>query len=157
MKLAFIGLGVMGGPMAGHLAKAGHSVTVFNRTRSKVQAWAAQYGGTVADTPAEAARGAAIVFSCVGKDEDVRAVTVGKNGAFAGMTKGAVFVDHTTASARVAVELVQGKRNAFSGEVARHCGRPVRLLVVATGAIDEQQVFGHGRGLAMHRGENTTL
>jgi len=110
MKLAFIGLGVMGGPMAGHLAKAGHSVTVFNRTRSKVQAWAAQYGGTVADTPAEAARSAAIVFSCVGNDEDVRAVTVGKNGAFAGMMKGAVFVDHTTASARVAVELYEAAR-----------------------------------------------
>jgi 3-hydroxyisobutyrate dehydrogenase len=107
MKLAFIGLGVMGGPMAGHLAQAGHSVTVFNRTRSKVQAWAAQYGGTAADTAAEAARGATIVFSCVGNDEDVRAVTIGENGAFAGMTKGAVFVDHTTASARVAVELYE--------------------------------------------------
>ena len=105
MKLAFIGVGVMGSPMAGHLAKAGHSVTVYNRSRAKVQAWAAQYQGTAADTPAAAAQGAELVFSCVGNDADVREVTVGKAGAFQAMKPGAVFVDHTTASAAVAQEL----------------------------------------------------
>lgn len=105
MKLAFIGLGVMGGPMAGHLAKAGHSVTVYNRSRDKVQAWAAQHNGTVADTPAAAAAAAEIVFSCVGNDDDVREITIGQHGAFQGMKRGAIFVDHTTASAAVAQEL----------------------------------------------------
>jgi 3-hydroxyisobutyrate dehydrogenase len=105
MKLAFIGLGVMGGPMAGHLAKAGHSVTVYNRSRDKVQAWAAQHSGTVADTPAAAAAAADIVFSCVGNDDDVREVTIGQHGAFQGMKRDAIFVDHTTASAAVAQEL----------------------------------------------------
>jgi 3-hydroxyisobutyrate dehydrogenase len=105
MKVAFIGIGIMGGPMAGHLAKAGHTVTVYNRSRAKVQAWAAQHQGTAADTPAEAARGADIVFSCVGNDDDVREVTIGSNGAFQAMTKNAIFVDHTTASAAVAQEL----------------------------------------------------
>jgi len=105
MKLAFIGLGVMGGPMAGHLARAGHDVTVYNRTRAKAEAWVKQYGGAWADTPAAAARGAAIVFSCVGNDDDLRSVTLGDAGAFAGMSEGAIFVDHTTASANVAREL----------------------------------------------------
>ncbi len=105
MKLAFIGLGVMGGPMAGHLAKAGHSVTVYNRSRVKVQAWAAQHTGTVADTPAAAATAADIVFSCVGNDDDVLEVTIGKHGAFQAMKRDAVFIDHTTASATVAQEL----------------------------------------------------
>ncbi len=105
MKLAFIGLGVMGGPMAGHLAKAGHSVTVYNRSRAKVQAWAAQHTGTVADTPAAAATAADIVFSCVGNDDDVLEVTIGKHGAFQAMKRDAVFIDHTTASATVAQEL----------------------------------------------------
>ena len=103
MKLAFIGIGVMGGPMAGHLAKAGHSVTVYNRSRAKVQGWAAQYQGTAADTPAEAAKGADIVFSCVGNDSDVREVTIGQQGAFQAMKRDAIFVDHTTASAAVAL------------------------------------------------------
>lgn len=105
MKLAFIGLGVMGGPMAGHLAKAGHSVTVYNRSHDKVQAWAAQHSGTVADTPAAAAAAADIVFSCVGNDDDLREITIGRHGAFQGMKRDAVFVDHTTASATVAQEL----------------------------------------------------
>ncbi len=105
MKVAFIGIGIMGGPMAGHLAKAGHSVTVYNRSRAKVQAWAAQYQGTAADTPAAAATAADIVFSCVGNDADVREVTIGKDGAFGGMQRDAIFVDHTTASAAVAKEL----------------------------------------------------
>jgi 3-hydroxyisobutyrate dehydrogenase len=105
MKLGFIGLGVMGAPMAGHLAKAGHEVTVYNRTRSKADAWVAQHGGRAAATPREAAAGAQIVFSCVGNDDDLRQVTIGAEGAFHGMARGSVFVDHTTASAAVAVEL----------------------------------------------------
>jgi 3-hydroxyisobutyrate dehydrogenase/2-hydroxy-3-oxopropionate reductase len=105
--VAFLGLGVMGGPMAGHLAKAGHSVTVYNRTPSKAQAWAAEFGppGRHAATPREAAAGADIVFCCVGNDDDLRSVVLGDDGAFAGMKKGAVLVDHTTASADVAREL----------------------------------------------------
>jgi len=105
--VAFLGLGVMGGPMAGHLAKAGHSVTVYNRTPAKAQAWAAEFGppGRHAATPREAAAGADIVFCCVGNDDDLRSVVLGDDGAFAGMKKGAVLVDHTTASADVAREL----------------------------------------------------
>jgi 3-hydroxyisobutyrate dehydrogenase len=103
--VAFLGLGVMGLPMAGHLARAGHRVTVFNRTASKAQAWAAEFGGRAAATPREAAAGASIVFSCVGNDDDLRAITLGTDGAFAGMARDAVFVDHTTASAAVAREL----------------------------------------------------
>ena len=105
--VAFLGLGVMGGPMAGHLAKAGHSVTVYNRTAAKAQAWADEFGppGRHATTPREAAAGADIVFCCVGNDDDLRSVVLGDDGAFAGMKKGAVLVDHTTASADVAREL----------------------------------------------------
>ena len=105
MKLGFIGLGVMGAPMARHLAQAGHDVTVYNRTRSKADAWVAANGGRAAPTPRAAAEGAEIVFSCVGNDDDVRQVTTGADGAFGAMQRGAVFVDHTTASAAVAVEL----------------------------------------------------
>lgn len=101
-RAAFIGLGVMGFPMAGHLVRAGHEVTVYNRTRGKAQAWAQQFGGRLADTPAEAAREAEFVFACVGDDDDLRSVTLGELGAFAGMRQGAIFVDHTTASAQVA-------------------------------------------------------
>ena len=104
-SVAFLGLGVMGYPMAGHLARAGHRVTVYNRTAAKAQAWAAEYGGGTAATPREAAAGAAIVFACVGNDEDLRAVVLGPEGAYAGMAAGSVFVDHTTASAAVAREL----------------------------------------------------
>ncbi len=104
-RVAFLGLGVMGYPMAGHLARAGHQVTVYNRTTAKAEAWAAAEGGRFAATPREAAAGAEFVFACVGNDDDLRAVTLGANGAFAGMAPGAVFVDHTTASAEVAREL----------------------------------------------------
>ena len=104
-RCAFLGLGVMGHPMAGHLVRAGHAVTVYNRTAAKAQAWAAEYGGAAAATPALAAAGADVVFACVGNDDDLRAVTAGADGAFAGMAHGAVFVDHTTASAEVAREL----------------------------------------------------
>ena len=104
-KVSFIGLGVMGFPMAGHLAAKGHEVCVYNRTGLKADAFVAQHGGRAALTPAEAARGAEIVFACVGNDGDLRAVTTGPDGAFAAMSQGAIFVDHTTASADVAREL----------------------------------------------------
>ena len=105
LRVAFIGLGVMGFPMAGHLAKAGHAVTVYNRSSAKAQAWATEFGGRHKPTPREAAMGADIVFACVGNDDDLRAITLGADGAFAGMQPGAIFVDHTTASADVAREL----------------------------------------------------
>ena len=104
-KVAFIGLGVMGYHMAGHLAKAGHAVTVYNRTGAKAARWTGEFDGKRATTPATAAAGNEIVFACVGNDDDVRSVTVGADGAFEGMDAGAVFVDHTTASADVAREL----------------------------------------------------
>ncbi len=104
-RVAFIGLGVMGHPMAAHLARAGHRVTVHNRNPAKAQAWVAAHGGALAATPREAAAGAAFVFACVGNDRDLREVTVGADGAFASMASGAVFVDHTTASAELAREL----------------------------------------------------
>ncbi len=105
MKLAFIGLGVMGFPMAGHLATAGHDVTVYNRTTARARSWVKKYGGKMAKTPAEAARGMEIVFACVGNDDDVRSVATAKDGIFQGIEKGAIFVDHTTASANLAREL----------------------------------------------------
>ncbi|MFN3417413.1 MAG: NAD(P)-dependent oxidoreductase [Caldimonas sp.] len=108
--VAFLGLGVMGYPMAGHLARAGHRVTVYNRTAAKAQQWVAEYGGASAPTPREAARGADIVFACVGNDDDLRSVVLGEDGAFAGMPPGAIFMDHTTASAEVARELGQAAR-----------------------------------------------
>jgi 3-hydroxyisobutyrate dehydrogenase-like beta-hydroxyacid dehydrogenase len=104
-KVAFIGLGVMGSPMARHLAKAGHEVTVFNRTRAKADAWVASHGGRAAATPALAASGAEFVFSCVGDDPDLRAIAAGPDGSFGAMAPGAVHIDHTTASAQVAREL----------------------------------------------------
>ncbi|MEY4754402.1 MAG: hypothetical protein RJA44_2077 [Pseudomonadota bacterium] len=104
-RVAFLGLGVMGGPMAGHLARAGHQVTVYNRTAAKAEAWVTAHGGRWAATPREAVQGAEFVFACVGNDDDLRSVVLGEQGAYAGMVPGAVFVDHTTASAEVAREL----------------------------------------------------
>ncbi len=115
-KVAFLGLGVMGYPMAGHLAAAGHDVTVYNRTAAKAEAWAKQHGGAAAPTPRQAAQGAEIVFACVGNDDDLRSVILGNDGAFAGMGQGTILVDNTTASAEVARELAaegQGRRIAF--------------------------------------------
>ncbi|WP_170552858.1 NAD(P)-dependent oxidoreductase [Ruegeria atlantica] len=100
-KVAFLGLGVMGYPMAGHLQAAGHEVTVYNRTAAKAEAWVAQHGGAMATTPKEAAQGAEFVMACVGNDDDLRMVCTGENGAFDGMTDGTTFVDHTTVSAKV--------------------------------------------------------
>jgi 3-hydroxyisobutyrate dehydrogenase len=113
MKTAFLGLGVMGFPMAGHLKKGGHEVTVYNRTAARAQKWVETHGGRAAATPADAAKGADIVFSCVGNDDDLRSIALGEQGVFDGMGKGAIFVDHTTASANVAREL---------GEVAKGKG-----------------------------------
>ncbi len=104
-KVAFLGLGVMGYPMAGHLAKKGHAVTVYNRSAAKAERWVSEHGGGHGATPRAAAEGQEIVFACVGNDDDLRSVTIGPDGAFAGMGKGTVFVDHTTASAAVAREL----------------------------------------------------
>ena len=138
MKCAFIGLGIMGAPMAGHLARHGHSVTVYNRTRTRAEAWVAQHGGRVADTPRAAATGAEVVLVCVGNDHDVRAVVLGPDGALAGMGEGALLIDHTTASADVARELAAlaqahgvgfvdapvsgGQAGAVNGQLSVMCG-----------------------------------
>lgn len=114
-KVAFLGLGVMGGPMARHLAAKGHDVTVYNRTKAKADAWVSAHGGKAAATPREAAEGQEIVFACVGNDDDLRQVTTGPDGAFAAMGKGTVFVDHTTASAEVARELSAAAEQAGFG------------------------------------------
>ena len=109
-KAAFLGLGVMGYPMAGHLASGGHEVVVYNRTDAKAEKWVSQHGGALAATPAEAASGAEFVFACVGDDADIRSITTGENGAFATMASDAVFIDNTTASADVARELYSAAR-----------------------------------------------
>ena len=116
-KLAFLGLGVMGGPMAGHLKAAGHDVTVYNRTSARSKAWVDQHGGASAATPREAAQGCDFVMACVGNDEDLRSVCLGPEGAFAGMAEGAVFVDHTTVSASVTRELAEKATEAGIGYV----------------------------------------
>ncbi|MGB3315682.1 MAG: NAD(P)-dependent oxidoreductase [Albidovulum sp.] len=116
-KVAFLGLGVMGFPMAGHLAAKGHEVTVFNRNAAKAGAWAGQHGGKTAPTPATAADGAEFVMACVGNDDDLRAICLGADGAFAGMAKGAIFVDHTTVSAAVTRELAAVAADAGIGYV----------------------------------------
>jgi 3-hydroxyisobutyrate dehydrogenase-like beta-hydroxyacid dehydrogenase len=137
-KVAFLGLGVMGFPMAGHLAAKGHDVTVWNRTASKAEAWVARHKGRHAATPADAARGAEFVFACVGNDDDLRQVCVGPEGAFAGMTPGAIFVDHTTVSARITRKLAAqaattglafvdapvsgGQAGAENGQLSIMCG-----------------------------------
>lgn len=113
-KIAFIGLGVMGGAMAGHLASAGHDMTVFNRSREKSEKWVARHGGIIAATPAEAASDADAVVSCVGTDDDLAAITLGRDGIFGTLRKGGLFIDHTTVSARIARQLgVEGKSRGF--------------------------------------------
>ena len=112
-KTAFIGLGVMGGPMAGHLAKAGHQVTVYNRTAKKAENWVKEHVGESAPTPAQAADGAEIVCACVGNDADLRSVVYGDDGILSGMKKGAIFVDHTTVSATVAREIDAKARGPY--------------------------------------------
>ena len=113
-KVAFIGLGVMGYPMAGYISKGGHKVTVFNRTKSKAEKWVSEYKGNIAETPAEAAKDAEYVFTCVGNDNDLREVTFGEQGAFKTIQKGSVYIDNTTASATIAREIYDyAKKNGF--------------------------------------------
>ena len=113
-NVAFIGLGVMGYPMAGYISKAGHNVTVFNRTKSKAEKWVSEYNGKMAETPSEAAKDAEYVFTCVGNDNDLREVTFGNNGAFKTINKGSIYIDNTTASATIAREIYQyAKKNGF--------------------------------------------
>ena len=114
-KVGFIGLGVMGFPMAGHLKTRGHDVVVFNRTRAKADAWVARFGGLIAATPEDAAQGADFVFTCVGNDDDLRSVTLGPHGAFASLRSGAVFVDHTTSSTTIARELHAAAQDRGAG------------------------------------------
>ena len=113
-NVAFIGLGVMGYPMAGYISKGGHNVTVFNRTKSKAEKWISEYKGNIAETPAEAAKNAEYVFTCVGNDNDLREVTFGEQGAFKTIQKGSVYIDNTTASATIAREIYDhAKKNGF--------------------------------------------
>jgi 3-hydroxyisobutyrate dehydrogenase-like beta-hydroxyacid dehydrogenase len=158
--VAFLGLGVMGDPMAGHLAAAGHRVTVYNRTAAKAAAWVAKHGGKSGATPAEAARGAAIVFACVGNDDDLRSVTLGADGAFAGMTAGAIFVDHTTASAAVARELAadaakKGLRFVDAPVSGGNLGAVNGALTVMCGG--DEAAFAEARPLAMAFAKAMTL
>jgi 3-hydroxyisobutyrate dehydrogenase/2-hydroxy-3-oxopropionate reductase len=160
LKLAFLGLGVMGYPMAGHLARAGHRVTVYNRSAAKATQWVAEYGHTSASTPAEAARGADIVFACVGNDDDLRSVVLGETGAFAGMKPGAVFVDHTTASAEVARELgaealSQGKQFVDAPVSGGNLGAINGALTIMCGG--DAQVFDRVRPVAMAYAKAMTL
>src|SRR5215813_13206991 len=127
-KVAFVGLGVMGYPMAGHLkAKGGHEVTVYNRTGAKVEKWVAQYGGKTAPTPRQAAEGQDFVMACVGNDNDLREVMLGKDGVFAGARKGAIVVDHTTASAEIARELYGQAKNHRDRKSTRLNSSHVRI------------------------------
>ena len=137
-KVSFLGLGVMGFPMAGHLAAGGHQVTVYNRTAQKASDWVAKHGGSMAETPRAAAEGSDFVFACVGNDDDLRSVVLGETGAFAGMASGTVFIDNTTASAEVARELAEagkaqgidfidapvsgGQAGAENGQLTVMCG-----------------------------------
>ena len=144
-KITFIGLGVMGYPMAGHLAAAGHAVTVYNRTAAKAAAWVAEHRGASAATPAQAAAGADVVFTCVGNDDDLRSVTLGPDGAIAAMAPGALFVDHTTVSARIARELAAerddllvldapvsgGQAGAVNGALTIMCGGTAEAFAAA--------------------------
>ncbi|RBO54573.1 oxidoreductase [Rhodovulum sp. BSW8] len=146
-RVAFLGLGVMGYPMAGHLAAAGHEVSVYNRTAAKAEAWVAEHGGRAAPTPAAAAEGAEFVMACVGNDDDLRAVCDGDTGAFAGMASGAVFVDHTTVSSMVTEEMAAlaetrgiafvdapvsgGQAGAQNGQLVIMCGGPEAAYAAA--------------------------
>jgi len=158
-KVAFLGLGVMGLPMAGHLARAGHEVTVYNRTPAKALAWTQEFGGKSAATPREAAAGAQIVFACVGNDDDLRSVVLGEDGAFAGMASGAIFVDHTTASADVARELYakareQGLQFIDAPVSGGQAGAVNGVLTVMCGG--EAQVFDAIKPVAQAYGRAVT-
>lgn len=155
-KVAFLGLGVMGYPMAGHLALAGHAVTVYNRTPTKAQDWCKEFAGSRqpahARTPKQAVQDADLVFSCVGNDDDLRSITLGANGAFAGMKPGAIFVDHTTASANVARELCaaalqQGLQFIDAPVSGGQAGAQNGMLTVMCGG--ESAAFENARPVAM--------
>ena len=159
-RVAFLGLGVMGHPMAGHLARAGHGVTVYNRTLAKAQAWSAEYGHAFAATPKAAAVAADIVFACVGNDDDLRSVVLGGDGAFAGMKRGAVFVDHTTASAAVARELnaaaqERGLRFLDAPVSGGNLGAVNGTLTVMCGG--DEAAFGVARPVALAFAKAVTL
>lgn len=159
-KVAFLGLGVMGFPMAGHLSKAGHTVTVYNRTFEKAEAWVKEFGGQAARTPKEAAQGASIVFCCVGNDDDLRSVILGENGALAGMAPGSILVDHTTASAEVARELHKKAKEQGVGFVdgpvsGGQAGAVNGALTVMCGG--EQAHFDVIQPLAFHFAQAVTL
>ncbi len=160
MKLAWIGLGVMGYPMAGHLARAKHELTIYNRTRAKADQWVKEYGGRSVATPREAADGADIVFSCVGNDHDLRAVTLGKDGAFASMKKGGLYIDHSTVSADVARELEKSARAAgfgfLDGPVSGgQAGAEKGILTVMVGG--DAQAFAIAQPVMAHYGRAVTL
>ena len=151
-KLAFIGLGVMGGQMAKHLAAAGHALTVYNRTRARADAWVAEHGGTAVDSPAEAASDAEAVITCVGNDDDLASVALGRDGAFRAMAKGAVLIDHTTVSAKIARQLAVeakglgllsvdapvtgGQVGAQNGTLTLMCGGTEKGLAAASPFMD---------------------
>jgi 3-hydroxyisobutyrate dehydrogenase-like beta-hydroxyacid dehydrogenase len=158
--VAFLGLGVMGYPMAGHLAAAGHRVTVYNRTAAKSAQWVAEHGGKCAATPAEAANGADMVFACVGNDDDLRSVVLGKGGAYSGMKPGALFIDHTTASALVARELFavaaeRGLRFVDAPVSGGNLGAVNGALTVMCGG--EESAFAEARPVAMAFAKAMTL
>lgn len=160
LKVAFLGLGVMGFPMAGHLANAGHQVTVYNRSSAKAEAWVDEFGGKSAPTPREAADRAQLVFCCVGNDDDLRSVVLGENGAFAGMSAGAIFVDHTTASAEVARELFAKAHELGLGFVdapvsGGQAGAQNGMLTVMCGGTPEQ--FEAMRPVALNFAQAVTL
>ena len=161
-SVAFLGLGVMGFPMAGHLAAKGHDVTVYNRTGARAESWLGQHRGTAAPTPAEAARGAEFVFTCVGNDDDLRAVVLGPDGALAGMGEGAVLVDHTTTSAIVAREVAAAAEEAGIGFLdapvsGGQAGAENGVLTVMVGGADaafaraEPEMRAYGRTI-VHMG-----
>ena len=159
-KLAFLGLGVMGYPMAGHLARAGHQLTVYNRTGAKAEAWRREYGGRAARTPAEAAQGAEFVMMCVGNDDDVRAVATGAEGALAGMTRGTILVDHTTASAEVAREVHAAAAAAGIGFLdapvsGGQAGAQNGKLTIMVGG--DAQTFARAEGVLAHYARAVTL
>jgi 3-hydroxyisobutyrate dehydrogenase-like beta-hydroxyacid dehydrogenase len=159
-KVAFLGLGVMGFPMAGHLALAGHDVVVYNRSPAKSQAWTGEFKGNSAATPRQAAAGRDFVFCCVGNDDDLRSVTLGEDGAFAGMKAGAVFVDHTTASADVARELsakaaALGLQSVDAPVSGGQAGAQNGMLTVMCGG--EPAAFDAARPVAMAYARAMTL
>ena len=162
-KIAFLGLGVMGYPMAGHLKAAGHEVTVYNRSKAKAESWVAEHsgrdGGAMAPTPKDAAKDAEFVFACVGADDDVRAITIGADGAFQAMDQGAIFIDNTTASAKVAQELYAKAKDMGLGFIdapvsGGQAGAENGILTVMCGG--DANVFGRAEPIIRAYGKTVT-